>query len=263
MAGFPRSLSDATSTTIFCDFDGPVVDVSDRYYSTYHLALADTAQFYRESSQGLEDVRLHPNLQVLSKEQFWEMKQNRIPDRQIARQSGLEENEIDFFIRRVVKIVNCPDLLQQDKIQTGASWALKLLHSQGFQLVLVTLRDRIEATQMLERHGLLRLFSGIYGSDNSQAAYQNYTELKTQFLARAIAECDTEASRNGAWIVGDTEADILAGKAMQIRTLGVTCGIRSYHQLSQLQPTTIETDLLSAAHYLVGVNSPQLCGRSL
>ncbi len=261
MAGSPRSLSDATSTTIFCDFDGPVVDVSDRYYSTYYLALADTVQFYPESSQGLEDLRIQPNLQVLSKEQFWEMKQNRIPDREIARQSGLQAEEIDFFIRRVVKIVNCSDLLQEDKIQIGASWALKLLHSEGFRLVLVTLRDRHEATQMLEKYGVLGLFSGIYGSDNCQAAYQNQTELKTQFLARAIAECDSQASRNGAWIVGDTEADILAGKAMQIRTVGLTCGIRSYHQLSQLKPTTIETDLLSAARYLVEINLPQLCAQ--
>jgi phosphoglycolate phosphatase len=259
MAGSPRSLSDATSTTIFCDFDGPVVDVSDRYYGTYHLALADTAQFYRELSQGLENISLQPNLQVLSKEQFWEMKQNRIPDREIARQSGLQDDEIDFFIRRVVKIVNCSDLLQQDKIQIGASWALKLLHSEGFKLVLVTLRDRTEATEMLEKYNLRGLFSGIYGSDNCQAAYQNYTELKTQFLARAITECDSRANRNGAWIIGDTEADILAGKAMQIRTIGLTCGIRSYHQLSQLQPTTIETDLLSAARYLVKMNCPQLC----
>jgi phosphoglycolate phosphatase len=262
MAGSPRSLSDATSTTIFCDFDGPVVDVSDRYYSTYYLALVDTVQFYREISQGLEDLRLQPNLKVLSKEQFWEMKQNRIPDREIARQSGLQDEEIDFFIRRVVKIVNCPDLLEQDKIQVGASWAMKLLHSEGFQLVLVTLRDQTEATQMLEKYGVLELFSGIYGSDNRQAAYQNYTELKTQFLARAIAERDSQASHNGAWIIGDTEADILAGKAMQIRTIGLTCGIRSYHQLSQIQPTTIETDLLSAARYLVKINSPQLCAQS-
>jgi phosphoglycolate phosphatase len=262
MAGSPRSLSDATTTTIFCDFDGPVVDVSDRYYSTYHLALADTARFYRESSQGLEDISLQPNLRILSKEQFWDMKQNRIPDREIARQSGLQDEEIDFFIRRVVKIVNCRDLLQLDRIQTGASWALKLLHSEGFQLVLVTLRDRTEATQMLKEYGVLGLFSGIYGSDNCQAAYQNHTELKTQFLARAIAECDTQASQNGAWIVGDTEADLLAGKAMQIQTMGLTCGIRSYHQLSLLQPTTIETNLLLAARYLVEINSPQLCTQS-
>jgi phosphoglycolate phosphatase len=262
MTGFPRSLSD--STTIFCDFDGPVVDVSDRYYSTYHLALADTAQFYRESSQELEDGISQPIIRVLSKARFWEMKQNRIPDREIALESGLQEHEIDFFMRRVVKIVNCPDLLKQDKIQPGVSWALNLLHSQGFQLVLVTLRDRTEATQILERHRLIRLFSSIYGTENRQeAAYQNYTEIKTQLLARAIAERATQVSQNGAWIVGDTEADILAGQAMQIPTIGVTCGIRSYEQLSQLQPTRIEPDLLTAAHYLVGINSPQLCARSV
>jgi hypothetical protein len=42
----------------------------------------------------------------------------------------------------------------------------------------------------------------------------------------------------------------------------LTCGIRSYHQLSQIHPTTIENDLLSAARYLVKVNSHQLCAQS-
>ncbi len=258
MAGFPRSLSD--SNTIFCDFDGPVVDVSDRYYSTYHLALADTARFYRESLQELEDSIPQPHIRVLSKARFWEMKQNRVADRQIALESGLQEHEIDFFMRRVAKIVNCPDLLKQDKIQPGVSWALNLLHSQGFQLVLVTLRDRTEASEILERYRLIRLFSSIYGTENRhEAAYQNYTEIKTQLLTRAIAESYTQFTKNCAWMIGDTEADILAAQAMQIPSIGLTCGIRSYQQLSQLQPTRIETDLLAAANYLVGINSLQLC----
>ena len=46
MPGFPRNFP--KPITVFCDFDGPIVDVSDRYYSTYHLALTDTAAFYSE-----------------------------------------------------------------------------------------------------------------------------------------------------------------------------------------------------------------------
>jgi phosphoglycolate phosphatase len=263
MAGFPRSLSDAT--TVYCDFDGPVVDVSDRYYSTYCLALTDTAQFYREfSSQERAEESLLRDIHFLSKSRFWEMKQNRVPDREIATQSGLREEEMDFFIKRVLKIVNCADLLQQDKIQPGASRALNMLHSQGFKLVLVTLRDRTEATEMLEAQGLRRLFTGIYGTENRhQAAYKNYADIKTGLLARAIDELASEGGDRRAWAIGDTEADILAGKAMQIATIGLTCGIRSHQQLDRLQPTRIEIDLLAAARYLVEINTPQLCGRAM
>jgi phosphoglycolate phosphatase len=259
MAGFSRSLS--KSITVFCDFDGPIVDVSDRYYSTYCLALTDTAKYYREFSTPAR-VHLHLSLALtmLSKAQFWQMKQNRIPDRDIARQSGLDEEQIEFFLRRVVEIVNCADLLQQDKIQPGVIWALGLLKSQGSRLILVTLRDRDEAISILEQNGLRQLFTGIYGTSNSEAAYQNYSEIKTKLLQRAMREHRvTSINSPQAWMIGDTEADVLAGQAMGIATIALTCGIRSEIQLRQLQPTIVKADLLSAAHCLVGMNCLQAC----
>jgi phosphoglycolate phosphatase len=256
MAGFTRSLS--KPITVFCDFDGPIVDVSDRYYSTYHQALTDTAQFYRAlSSQRSTDLDFPLKLTILSKAQFWHMKQNRVPDLEIAHQSGLGAEEIDFFLQRVVEIVNSADLLPLDKLQPGVDWALNLLRSQGNKLILVTLRDRDEAIEFLEQHGLRQLFAGIYGTTNSQAAYQNYAQVKTQPMREHQV---TQMDADWSWMIGDTEADILAGRAMEIPTIGLTCGIRSERQLSQLQPTLIKTDLLCAAHYLVGINSLQTCG---
>jgi phosphoglycolate phosphatase len=259
MAGLPRSLSKLI--TVFCDFDGPIVDVSDRYYSTYHQALIDTAQFYRSFStprSTLLDLQL--KLTILTKEQFWQMKQNRVPDREIASQSGLQDEEIDFFLQRVVEIVNCADLLHQDKLQPGVTWALGLLKSQGCRLILVTLRDRSEAIDILEQYGLMQLFTGIYGTANSQAAYQNYSEIKTKLLEQAMQDHQvTPMNAERSWIIGDTEADVTAGKAMGIATIALTCGIRSYEQLAQLEPTLIKADLLCAAHYLVGINSLQMC----
>ena len=256
MAGSFRSLS--RQTTVFCDFDGPVVDVSDRYYSTYRLALADTNKFYAELSSQPE-VTDEAKSHVLTKAQFWQMKQNRTPDREIAQRSGLNEETTDYFLAKVQDIVNRPNLLEQDKLQTGASWALNLLRAEGAKLVLVTLRRQDQATRILSENGLLGLFAGVYGAGDSQAAYQNYTDYKTQLLSKAMAEHSTQAGRDDAWMIGDTEADVLAGQAMGIPTIGLTCGIRSHQQLSQLQPTAIELNLFSAVHYLLGVNCPQPC----
>lgn len=235
----------AQPLTVFCDFDGPIVDVSKRYYTTYQLGLAETQALYQ--SQG---VTLP--IQPLSKQQFWYMKQNRVPDVEIAMRSGLQEAQIDFFLGRVVEIVNQPNLLQQDKIQPGVSWALALLHSQGVRLVLVTLRCQLQAAQILRNYGLTRLFSGIYGTSDRHAAYQNQATLKQQLLEKAIAEQSPFPGRPiSAWMVGDTEADLLAGQANSIPTIALTCGIRSHFYLQQFQPTRIHSDLLSAAHYLL------------
>jgi phosphoglycolate phosphatase-like HAD superfamily hydrolase len=249
MKGMPRSIS--PTMTVFCDFDGPVVDVSDRYYSTYYQALTDIDRVYYDRG-----VRLP--LQILTKRQFWQMKQDRVPDREIGRRSGLSEAAIDRFLVRVEEIVNSPELLQQDTIQRGVNWGLNLLCSQGVRLVLVTLRRQDRVLQILEDHNLSRLFSGVYGTTDDRAAYQNYADIKTHLLDRAMQD-HLSPSSTSAWMIGDTEADIIAGKAMNIPTIGLTCGIRSYQQLSQLEPTLILDDLFSAAHYLAKINCPSIC----
>ena len=138
--------------TLFCDFDGPIVDVSERYYHTYQLGLADIASAYPALA-----------LSQLSKAQFWQMKQERTPDVEIAMRSGLQGEQIEQFLSRVRQIVNQPELLAQDQIQPGVKWALSLLHERGIRLVLVTLRQQVQATQILREQGLEALFSGIGG----------------------------------------------------------------------------------------------------
>jgi phosphoglycolate phosphatase len=240
---YRRPLSSAT--TLFCDFDGPIVDVSERYYSTYQLGLAEIQSFYRTAGISLP-------VRILSKEQFWKMKQERTPDVEIAMRSGLQGQQIDHFLQRVTRIVNQPALLHQDQLQSGVRWALALLQAQSVRLVLVTLRCQIQATQMLQSYGLDHIFSEIWGTQDSNAAYSNQSDHKTQLLEKAIAHLSWENHLPAhAWMIGDTEADIVAGKAMDIPTIAVTCGIRSHNYLQKLQPTRIHTDLLTAVYHLV------------
>ncbi|NET35126.1 MAG: HAD family hydrolase [Cyanothece sp. SIO1E1] len=235
----------APGTTLFCDFDGPIIDVSDRYYSTYQLALADTQATYQ--AQGITLP-----LQVLSKKQFWHMKQNRVPDTEIATQSGLSGPPTETFLAHVRQIVNQPALLHQDHLQPGVRWALNLLRARGIRLVLVTLRGQKQATQILHQYELAHLFSNIRGTTDDQAAYCNSVDCKTQLLAEVMAEHPQQELQSGsAWMIGDTEADILSGQALGIPTIGLTCGIRSKSYLQKLKPTQVHTDLLAVAHHLL------------
>lgn len=237
--------------TVFCDFDGPLIDVSERYYSTYRLGLAKTQAVYQARSQKLP-------LQILSKEQFWQMKRDRVPDVEIARQSGLDDEQTDVFLGQVHEIVNQPHLLHKDRLQPGVRWALGLLHCQGARLVSVTLRHQDQVTDILEKTGLAPLFSGIWGTDDLALAYQNYAQVKTHLLAEAIAEHGVDRDR--ACIIGDTEADILAAKAVGIPSIAVTCGIRSANYLSQFKADRTYSDLVNAAHALLqNALCPQIC----
>lgn len=234
----------APQCTLYCDFDGPIVDVSDRYYHTYQLGLTEIAAVYQ--AQGL----ISP-VRCLNKAQFWQMKQERTPDAEIAMRSGLQGAEIEQFLEHVKEIVNQPALLHQDQLQPGVKWALSLLNSQGIRLVLVTLRERTQAIRMLQDHGLDVLFSAIWGAQDDHAAYLNQADHKTWLLKQAVAHETHTCSH--VWMVGDTEADVLAGQALKIPTLALTCGIRSKTYLQKFRPTRIQSDLLSAAHYLTGL----------
>jgi phosphoglycolate phosphatase len=229
--------------TVFCDFDGPIVDVSNRYYQTYELALANVQSMYKAKGGTLR-------LQPLTKAQFWQMKQERTPDTEIAMRSGLRGRQIDLFLKRVNQIVNQPNLLHQDQLQPGVRAALELFHAQGARLVLVTLRCQTQATQILKDNQLDHLFSDIWGSQNPDMAYANHAQHKTDLLRQAIA---TSPDSIANCMVGDTEADILAAQAMGIPAIALTCGIRSHAYLQRFEPTVIHQDLLTAAHQLVGV----------
>ncbi|AFZ52122.1 HAD family hydrolase [Dactylococcopsis salina] len=234
MESFSQPSGRTEVLTVFCDFDGPLVDVSDRYYNTYQIALNQTYEHYQEDGSFLT-----PN--VLTKEQFWQMKQERVCDQEIALRSGLQLQHIPYFVQQVRAIVNESFLLRKDKFHQGVNWALALLHCQGVRLVVVTLRCQEQVTQLLNNYGLLRLFSGVYGTTDETIAYRNNVECKTALLKKAIAEHGDDR----ACMVGDTEADILAAQATGISAIALTCGIRSSNYLQQFQPDYIENDLLS------------------
>ncbi len=234
----PRRLN----VTLFCDFDGPLVDVSARYYGTYKKALQHTQATYAQQGQQLPT-------RLLTKNQFWEMKRQRVSDIEIAMRSGLQEEEITFFLGYVQEIVNGTDLLHLDAMQNGINWSLGLLHASGVKLVLVTLREEQQVHRMLDSYGLKRLFSGIYGSGDRHTAYRNNIDVKTALLKEAIAE---QGQLSDDWLmVGDTEADIVAAQRSNIPAIALTCGIRSEQYLKTYSPDHICSNLLSTAHFLI------------
>jgi len=238
-ASFSEKYRQSKTLTVFCDFDGPLVDVSDRYYTTYRIALDRTCKYN-------QSYEFHFRATPLSKEQFWHMKQERICDQEIALRSGLQVQHIPYFVQQVRTIVNDPFLLRKDKFHQGVNWALARLHSEGICLVVVTLRCQEQVTQLLSNYGLLRLFSGVYGTSDETIAYPNNVACKTALLRQAVAEQGAKQ----ACMIGDTEADILAAQAVGIRAIALTCGIRSFSYLQQFHPDHIESNLLHTAHQI-------------
>lgn len=232
-------------STLFCDFDGPIADVSERYYHTYCLALEATQAEYAQRQIALPIRRL-------TKAQFWYMKQNRVPDETIADWSGLTDAQVGTFLARVAETVNQPNLLHQDQLQPGTREALNRLKSHGVRIVIVTLRQAAQVFDFLHRYDLATMMSQIYGAESIETAYANRTEHKVAQLKAAIAEqIRLGFETTHSWMVGDTEADIGAGQAMGLPTLALTCGIRSSLYLKGYAPTSVCKDLSTATDYLI------------
>lgn len=233
-------------STLFCDFDGPIADVSDRYYNTYRLALEATQAAYADQ----QDIDLP--IRRLTKAQFWHMKQNRVPDTTIADWSGLSGREVNDFLARVEDLVNQPTLLHQDQVQPGARTALLALHDRDIRVVIVTLRQASQVLEFLHQHDLATTISQIYGVQDTTAAYPNRVEHKVAQLKEAIGDQRRLGIRTtDSWMIGDTEADIRAGQAVGLPTVALTCGIRSAAYLKGFYPNRMYRDLYAATEFLL------------
>ena len=233
-----------SAITIFCDFDGPIADVSERYYATYRRGLAWVQTQAQAQGDDLT-VRHQPT------SQFWIFQQNRVPDRQLAQWSGLEGQYIDGFLGQVSRIVNHSTLLDYDPVQPQAREGLNILRQCGVRVVLVTLRPPDQVMRFLDQHDLGWAISDLYGMPQVEAAYQNQANHKVERLQAAIAACNRQGyDLRHAWMVGDTEADIMAGQTHGIPTVAVTCGIRSSSYLQSFRPTHLVANLWTACQML-------------
>lgn len=240
------SSSKLSQFTIFCDLDGPLIDVSQRYFKTYQLALAETQSHFKLQGYFL-------SLTPLKLSQFWSMKQSKQPDVAIASRSGLVGEQIEVFLQQVQAIVNQPLLLCEDRLQPGVESALHSLIAHGAQLAVVTLRCQEQAVQILRQHHLDPYFRLIRGTRDTEAAYQNYAVCK-QVLLQETMQALGLGPEQSLWMIGDTEADVFAAQGMKIKSIALTCGMRNYSFLHDLQPTSIQPNLTAATQLLMDMS---------
>lgn len=195
---------------IFLDLDGPVLDNRQKYFNIYCDLLKDKVG------------------ELLDNESYWALKRNKTPERKIL-EGILSGPEIERYESERLKRIEVIDYLKQDKLQplivdTIRQW------KQHHNIYLVTIRkNRKTLLQQLEFFGLSDLFEQVFSEDNNVGDWT----VKARLLKNEITD------PRDCVIIGDTEADVEAGKNLGIRTIGVACGIRSHEFLRALQPDFI------------------------
>jgi phosphoglycolate phosphatase-like HAD superfamily hydrolase len=222
---------------IITDFDGPIMDLSDRYYHVYQLCLAQVKD---------------PNqlIRVLTKSEFWTYKRSQISEQQIGIESGLTVAQSEVFKNLRDCTAHQLQHLSFDRVIPGAIPALAQIQASEAELIVMTLRRTCELNIAFEQHGLDRFFSPNYRyclADDYQK--QGDIKDKTQLMEKALLELKPDLN---TWMIGDTETDIIAAQMHGIRVIGVLSGIRNLDQLEQYQPDRIVADLATAVELIFG-----------
>ena len=222
---------------LITDFDGPIMDVSDRYYRVYQECLAETQS-------------LGQPVRELPKAEFWDMKRARVPETEIAILSGLDAAQAqDFAQKRRDKVHTLPYMIY-DRPVPSAVETLEKVQGAGVDLAVLTMRRVRELDEAFNRCNLGQFFP----ENRRYCLLNDYVKTgdvkdKPLLMARALAELPPASD---VWMVGDTEADIVAAKTHGVKVIGVLCGIRDRTQLEMHQPDLIANNLSEAVEIILG-----------
>lgn len=199
---------------LFFDLDGPILDVSEKYYRVY------------------ADLVIDYGSQPIGKAEYWHSKQQRIPDEEILGLSGIEGWVEDYRNFRKARI-ETEKYLSYDRVWPGILPMLQELASHT-PLILVTLRNSIENLKwQLKSLGILPVFTHVLSASGDNVEGER-AQVKVQLVQNALGS----TSLSG-WFIGDTETDIRTGQLLGLQTAAVTFGIRTEEKLLSVNPDVL------------------------
>jgi phosphoglycolate phosphatase-like HAD superfamily hydrolase len=217
---------------IFTDFDGPIMDVSERYYQVYLYCLDKICK--------PEQV-----VKTLSKSEFWELKRSQVPEKEIANLSGFEdEKQAVAFAHLRRATVHTNPYFSYDRLLENAIPALEKAQQLGIDLAVMTMRRRSELEPVLDKYNLRRFFPSdrIFCLDDDYVKTVD-TQDKPKLMKTAQANLPEVEQQ---WMIGDTEADIIAAQTYHVPAIAVLSGIRNQNQLEKYKPSQIFPNLLAS-----------------
>lgn len=200
---------------LILDLDGTLLDIAERYHAIY--------------TKILKKHRYMP----LDFKTYWNMKRDGIPNGEILLKGNCLLQE-EVFRSCFAKLVERPEYLRLDKLQPGTKDFLQVL-SEMDELMLVTLRkDRMTLLEQLRSLGIEKYFKNIVNDTTKdiKSAWQ-----KKEHLFR------TCFNTKYAVVIGDSEAEIRAGKVLGFTTIAISRGLRTEQVLEGYNPDYILSDI--------------------
>lgn len=226
---------------LIADFDGVIVDLSERYYHVYRWRLEQV----RESEQ---------QLSPLDKAEFWQLKRKKASQTEIALKSGLKESQIPEFEQLRRDHAHRLENMIHDRLIDGSLSALSIAKNLGWEIMTVTMRRTSELAEAFRLNPELNEF---FRGDR-RFTIPDHAERNKDIDQKPLLMSETLSKLSPAketWMVGDTEADIRAAKTHNIPVIAVLSGIRDRQLLASYQPNFIAQNLLEAVQLIQSKSS--------
>lgn len=210
------------------DFDGPIIDVTDRYYRAYLESLKDT----NTTKQ-----------QILSKEDFWKLKQNRVTDLEVGILSGLTISNSIKSAELRKDLTFKQEYYSLDRLFDDVYTTFDYLKSKNINFFIVTLRRNKNLQQTIKQFKLNNYLSSekLFAIPDEQKI-QNDIQEKYILLVSAINKLNLDPLNT--WLIGDSDTDIHAGRLARYgKVIAISRGIKSKEQLEILKPDHIIKNL--------------------
>ncbi len=174
------------------------------------------------------DGMKHAGSSPLPWKSYWRMKRAKIPESVIVGRR-LRGSALADYLRWRLAMLEAPKYLRLDRVWAGARETLAYAQRSRWEVVVVTLRaSRTRLDRQLAQLGLRDAIAMVL---SAPAPAGEHWRAK-------VALAERLAGRLG-WFIGDTETDLRAGRALGLRTVGVTCGLRNQRLLAAERPDMI------------------------
>jgi pyrophosphatase PpaX len=197
---------------VIFDFDGTIGDTLPLIYEAFDAALRP------EINRRMEDHEIRSLFGP--------------PDNAIIRSIVEDEAAADQAIERYVQAYE--DGHQElASLFDGIETILASAKESGVRLGIVTGKSRVTAIHSLTAFGVIEYFDAIYAGDDVERQKPHPEAIF------AILRDLEHGKGERAVIVGDSAADVEAGKAAGIETIGVTWGSPDHDELYQSEPDLV------------------------
>ena len=214
MASAGKSPGIARGMTFYIDLDGPVLDVSERYYRVYRAIIERRGR------------------QPLDKSAFWEARRRGATLLDVC---DVDSAEHPAIRQEWAEMIERGDFLGHDHLVPGVVRALTDLASRH-RLCLVTLRRHATRAEAQTRA------FGIRDRFDLFLAAADRTGHGGDIKARLVRESPGFDAAS-AVVIGDSEADVMAARVLRVPSVAVTNGIRSEVFLCRLRPAMMVPSL--------------------